>query len=476
MSIVNEFCNRAWDMYEAGLPAATREASKQRLLDIVGNALGATATPIEEITRGAASAWGSGSEASAWGLNRRYPSPVAAFINGAHAHAMDFDDTHLPSIVHPSASVVPASIAVAEEYGVSGNQLLDAITLGTELAVRLGTAGYDRERNVSVFFERGFHATSICGAVGSALAAALLAGLSREQTAAAAAIATSFGSGILEANRTGGTVKKVHCGWAAQAGVMASKLAVSGLTGPPTAFEGRFGLIESHCGEGMDFGIMLNGFGEYWEADSIAFKPYPCNVFTHPIIDAAVALNRSGIDAEQIASIEVGGAAAALRTIAFPEEDKARPESGYHAAFSAPYTVASALIGGGGLGLSHADFEDDRLKEDLRMRLAAATRCSVDEQADKSFPAALPAVVRVTMNDGEVHEHRVLNSRGTPDNPLTSEELLLKFRGNLEHAGLGGRVDVLTELLGRVETLDTVAPLAEALGHSAVSASEVGAR
>jgi len=463
LGIVNEFCEQAWQMYRSGLPRATRQKSEQRLLDSLGNALAATASEIDQVVRLSAAGWGSGSAASAWGSDWRYPAAVAAFINGSLSHALDFDDTHLPSIVHPSASIVPAALAVAEESGSSGAELLDAITLGTELAVRLGVAGYDRERNISVFFERGFHATSICGAIGAALSAALLSGLSSQQAASAAAIASSLGAGILEANRTGGTVKRVHCGWAAQAGVMAAKMAAAGLTGPPTAFEGRFGLISSHCGEGMDTSAILGGLGELWETDSIAFKPYPCNVFTHPIIDAAVALRASGVNAEDVLSIEIGGAGAALRTIAYPEKDKARPESGYHGAFSAPYTVASALVGGGGLGLSHSDFDDSRLQESLRMRLAQVTSCYVDEECDASFPASLPAVVRVRMRGGEVHEHRVRNSRGTPANPLSDADLLLKFRSNLEHAGMGDRADTLHALISTVETMSSVEPLVHAL-------------
>lgn len=463
VGIVNEFCDRAWEMHREGLPAGTRPASARRLLDLVGNALAASVTRTGQVTREAAAGWGSGAEATAWGGGGRFPAPVAAFINGALAHAMDFDDTHLPSIVHPSASVVPAGVAVAEQNGSSGAELLDALTLGTELAVRLGMAGYDAERNVSVFFERGFHATSICGAAGAALAAALLSGLDRAATAAAVAISTSMGAGILEANRTGGTVKRIHCGWAAQAGVMAARLAASGLTGPPTAFEGRFGLISSHCGEEMDLDAVLRGFGETWETDSIAFKPYPCNVFTHPIIDAAVELRRLGVRAEDVMTIQVGGAAAALRTIAYPEDDKARPESGYHAAFSAPYAVASALIGGGGLGLSHADFADERLDDELRMRLAGATTCHVDAEADRHFPASLPAVVRVSLRDGTVREHRILNSRGTPDNPLSDLELVMKFRANLEHAGWGERADDLADIIRGTAELPTVGPLVAAL-------------
>ena len=177
------------------------------------------------------------------GGEERCPAPAAALVNGTLAHALDFDDTHLPSVLHPSASVVPAALAVAEARGRSGAEALHAIAVGIEINVRLGSAGYDATQRVNLFFERGLHATSICGALAAAGAAALLLGLDAAGVADAIGIAASMGAGLLEANRTGGTVKRVHCGWAAHAGVCAAELARSGLTGPPTVLEGRFGFF-----------------------------------------------------------------------------------------------------------------------------------------------------------------------------------------------------------------------------------------
>ena len=136
----------------------------------------------------------------------------AAFANGVLAHSLDYDDTHLPSVLHPSASVVPAALAAAEHAGASGEQVVRAVAVGLEVAVRLGMAGYDEQLGNSVFFEHGQHATSITGAMGSAVAASLLYGADEKGVVDALGLTASMASGVIEANRTGGTVKRLHCG------------------------------------------------------------------------------------------------------------------------------------------------------------------------------------------------------------------------------------------------------------------------
>jgi len=125
--------------------------------------------------------------------------------------------------------------------------------------------GYDEELRNLVFFERGLHATSICGAVGAAVAVAMLQGQDEAGIASAAGIAASMGAGLLEANRTGGTVKWVHCGWAAHCGVAAADLARHGLTGPPTVLEGRFGFLQAFCGDRAHPYAVVRGLGTDWE-------------------------------------------------------------------------------------------------------------------------------------------------------------------------------------------------------------------
>lgn len=429
-TIVARLADLAVRTRDQGLPDGLRGDVARRVLDLLGNCLAAREETSAAAVLGAVRGWGGTEQATAIGSRMRLPAPSAALVNGTLAHSLDFDDTHLPSVLHPSSPVIPAALAVAEQVGASGPALLDAAGVGIEVAVRLGMGGYDEELGNSEFFERGLHATSICGAVGAAVAAAAVLGLDAAGVADAAGIAASMGSGLIEANRTGGTVKRVHCGWAAHAGVSAAELARHGLTGPPTVIEGRFGFLHAYCGDRADPAAVVDRLGEHWELPGIFVKPYPCNHFTHAGIDAALRLRADGLDPGDIAEIELGAPSAVLRTIGQPPEEKARPRSGYHAAFSGPYTVAAALSGGGGLGVFHEDFTDVAARNPLRLALAAKVRCVPDAECDRIFPHQFPAVLRVRTTDGRHYEARVDANRGGPENPLSSAELAEKFRLN----------------------------------------------
>jgi 2-methylcitrate dehydratase PrpD len=400
----------------------------------------------------------------------RYPAAAAALVNGTLAHSLDFDDTHLPSVLHPSSSVVPAALATAEAQGRNGAETLAAIAVGDELCVRIGAVGYDAERRANLFFERGLHATSICGTLAAAGTAAFLLGLDVDGVAAAIGIAASMGAGLLEANRTGGSVKRIHCGWAAHAGVTAAELARAGLTGPPTVLEGRFGFFQAYCGHVESMQALTDGLGERWEVLSVSFKPYPCNHFTHPGIDAALRLRADGLDPADIAALELGVPAAVLRTIGEPLEEKVRPRSGYHAAFSGPFTVASALLGGGGLGLYLDDFTDERARDPHLLDLAGRVRCVPDAECDRIFPQRFAARLRARTRSGEEHEVFVGSSRGGPGHPLTDDELQLKFDLNASRRLPRDQVDALRALVlgfdraaSPAALLETAAPRTPAL-------------
>jgi 2-methylcitrate dehydratase PrpD len=427
-----------------------REDVLGRILDVVGNCLAGRAEslgpadPDQAVLR-AVAAWGGRPESGVIGSDERLPAPSAALVNGTLAHVLDFDDTHLPSVLHPAASVVPAALAAADATGASGAQLLAAVAAGIEITNRLGMASYLVEIRNSLFFEKGFHATSICGTLGAAAAAGLLYGLDADQIASAMGIAASMGAGIIEANRTGGTVKRIHCGWAAHGGITAAVLAREGVTGPPTVLEGRFGFFAAYLDGRYDSGAMLDDLGHRWELLRTVYKPYPSNHFTHPGIDCALELRSRGLDPATIEWIELGVAAPTLRTIAEPHEDKIRPRSGYHAKFSGPYTVARALLGGGGLGVYLDDFTDATFSDRRVVELAAKVRCVADERASDIFPRAFAAVLRVQTTEGQLHEHRVDSSRGGPEHPLSRSDLLVKFRLNAGRALPTGQVEALVE-------------------------------
>jgi 2-methylcitrate dehydratase PrpD len=432
----------AADVRYDSLPAAVQASIRERMLDTLGIALAASKLDTSEMARSVGNAWGGPAEATVVAFGDRMPASGAAFVNGVLAHSLDFDDTHLPSVLHPSASIVPAALAAGEAAGASSHETIAAAAAGYEVCIRTGMAAYDRKLGNSIFFERGWHATSICGTLAAAVVAARLFGLGADGIGHALGIAASMGSGIIEANRAGGSVKRIHCGWAAHAGLVAAQCARAGLTGPPSALEGRFGFYQAFCGGTFDEKELVEGLGESWCVPGIFYKPYPANHFTHAGIDAALRL-RGRVRAEDVAEIELGVAGPTVRTIGEPREQKIRPQSGYHAQFSGPFTVAAAFLGGGGLGLDLSDFTDANTQDSRYLDLAAKVRVYAEPECDRIFPNQFPAVLRVKTKGGEQLVEKVLANRGGPGNPLSVEELKIKFLGNARRAIPEARAEAL---------------------------------
>ncbi len=443
------------------VPEAVARSVRERVLDTIGICLAARELETSGMARGVACRWGGAPETTVFGYGDRLPPAAAAFVNGTLAHSLDFDDTHLPSVLHPSASIVPGLIAMAESTDASMREFTAAAAAAYEVCIRTGMAAYDRGLGNSVFFERGWHATSICGTLGVAAGAARLLGLGADGIAHAIAIAASMGSGIIEANRAGGSVKRIHCGWAAHAGITAAQCAAGGLTGPVSVFEGRFGFYQAYCGGIVNPRELTAGLGETWCVPEIFFKPYPANHFTHGAIDAALAL-KTRVRIEDIDAITVGVAAPTLRTIAEPTEQKAQPQTGYQAQFSGPFAVAAALIGGGGLGVGLEDFTDAKARDRAYRDLASRVTFHADADCDQVFPNQFPAVMRVRTRSGVEHEARVMANRGGPANPLSQAELHTKFMSNATRALANHHAAALSELIlngadGPVATIATAA-------------------
>ena len=433
------------------LPSEVVASVRLRVLDTLGIALAASAAGLADGVVDLVKATGGRPEASIIGAEGRYPAAQAALVDGTLAHSLDFDDTHLPSILHPSASIVPAVLAIGEATGATGAELVAAVAVGIEVTVRTGMGGYLPDGE-NVFFERGWHATSICGTLGASAAAARLLGLDDAGIGHAIAIAASFGGGLLEANRSGGTVKRLHCGWAAHAGITAAQLAARGYTGPASVLEGRFGFYEAYLGGRFDPSQVTAGLGEQWEVPGVFFKPYPANHYTHAGIDAAIAIrDRDHPEIDRIVRIELGSSASALRTIGEPRAEKIAPRSGYHAQFSGPFTVATALLGGGGLGVWFDDFTDARARDERVLRLARLVETFVDPEVDALFPRRFGAIVRVHLDDGRVFEERVMVNRGGPDRPLSEEELRRKYLLNSTRRVPSATAERVADVVARLE-------------------------
>jgi 2-methylcitrate dehydratase PrpD len=467
----------AADCSYAHLPEDIIDGVRKRILDTLGICVAAVPLETSRAARKYVAEHGGAPKARAIGVPGLIPASLAAFANGVLAHSLDYDDTHLPSVLHPSASVVPAALAVAEAVGANGQATIAAVAAGLEVCVRIGMAGYDRDARNSTFFENGQHATSIAGTLGSAVAAALLLGLDADDIVNAIAIAASMASGVIEANRTGGTVKRMHCGWAAHSGISAAELAAHGFTGPPTVLEGRFGFFQAWLHGNFDGSAISAGLGTDWSSRNIFFKPYPANHFVHAAIDAAIALRHRGVSAEDVVSAVLGVAAPTVRTVGEPIQVKRTPATGYMAQFSGPYAVAVGLIGGGGLGAALADFTDELAREPRRRSLMAKVEVVADPKCSEIFPDQLPATLSVQLTNGRELTEEVLVNRGGPGRELSFGELAAKFRDNAGTMLLPTAVDALQSMVAHLEQLDDMrslldllTPLGQQLGNRSAEA------
>jgi 2-methylcitrate dehydratase PrpD len=430
-TLAQQLATFAAGLRETFVPAAVSDSVRMRVLDVIGLCIAAADLPTSRSALQFVSEQGGRGEAHGIGLDHPVPAAWAAFANGVLAHSLDYDDTHLPSVLHPSAAVVPAALAAGEQAGASGRQVVAAIAAGLEVCVRLGMAGYDEQSRNSIFFEHGQHATSICGAMGGAVSAAMLLGLDRDGIVHALGVTASMAAGIIEANRTGGTVKRLHCGWAAHSALAAAGLVRHGITGPPTVLEGRFGFFEAFLHGRYDPGAVTDGLGSTWSVPDIFFKPYPANHFTHAAIDAAYELAQQGLRPEDVAAIRLRVPAPVIRTIGEPIEEKRAPRTGYQAQFSGPYAVATGLLAGqAGTRPGRADFTDDLATDPVRRQIMAKVTVVADDECSQIFPFEFPAIVEVQTTDGRTLVQKVLTNLGGPRRPLSPGDLTRKFREN----------------------------------------------
>ncbi len=362
----------------------------------------------------------------------------AAFVNGTAAHGEDFDDTYEGGPVHAGAVIVPAVLAAAQRHGCSGADVLRGIAVGVEVTCRLCAVAPMQVHKA------GFHPTAIFGVMGAVAGVGAMLRLSEAQLVHAFGIAGSMAGGIIEYLAEGAWTKRLHPGWAAQSGYRAVRLALAGFEGPRTVFEGQHGFFHGYAnlktapagkpgergGEG-DFEAMLDGFGTHWVWPTIAFKPYACGTMAHPFIDCARAFRQRGFAPETIARIDCETAEGIVHRLWEPLANKAAPPNAYAAKFSIPYAIAVALLkDNAGLGEY-----TDALAHDPALRALAAKVHYVVDPANL-YPKQFTGHIQVTLNDGQVFEHRQGFFKGGTGHPLTDDELLFKFHANCAHGGL----------------------------------------
>ncbi len=400
---------RLWERFGnlsyQGLPEDVRTLAGQCILDWFACALAGSREPLAEILRDEFS--DVTGPCTVAGTAMRTTPTVAALINGATSHALDYDDTSTVMGGHPTVPVFPAVLALAEERGASGSDLITALVVGAEVEGRLGSAIGGKH------YAKGWHVTSTMGVFGAAAGAARLLGLNAEQFGHAIGLAASQASG-LKAN-FGTMTKPFHAGHAAERGLLSARLAARGYTSNPEAFSARQGLVEA-AGTGTIDEERLARVNDDWIIRHTLFKYHAACYLTHAAIESALRL-RASVALDEVAAATVTVHPSLLDVCGIPE-----PLTGLEAKFSLTGTTAMAL-----LGMDTADpatFVDALVQGEALQRLIRRVRVETDRNLSQT-----QAVVE--LEDKAQRSYRAEHDSGVPASDLAAQGARLhnKFLG-----------------------------------------------
>lgn len=324
------FCaNLQWE----DVPASVRHEAKRALLNYFAVALAGAADPTMDKLRRSLRGFNAGGDATIIGSGERADVLHAVWLNAMSANVHDFDDTHMPSILHPTAPVAPVPLALAQCRPMSGAELLLALVTGMEVACRVAMAVSPGH------YRRGWHITSTCGVFGAAAAAARTMGLSPAQTVSAFGMAAMQAGGSVEA--LGTTAKSLGVGNAARNGLLSARLAADGLNGPDEPLEGERGFLRLMTDE-VRTDCITQGLGQDWSLLSNTYKPYPCGVVLNPVIEACLGLRREhGLRVADVLAVTLTG-----HPLLRERTDRPAPATGRLSQVSAQHAVGVVLATG----------------------------------------------------------------------------------------------------------------------------------
>ena len=389
------------------VPERVRHQARRSFLNLFAVALAGCRTDPIEIALASLKEFSGGRSATLIGRSERIDALSAAFLNAAAANVHDFCDTHVATVIHPTAPVAPALLALAELRKVSGPELLLGFILGNEVQARIGLAISPHHYN------KGWHITSSCGVFGAAAGSGKLLRLNEGQLVSALGTASTQSAGLCEC--LGWPAKSVSVGNAARNGLWSALLAEKGLDGPAEPLAGRQGFYNA-MGDRPDLSRLTDGLGETWELMATSYKPYPCGFVIHPVLDCVLDWRREHANAEVMRVVVRGNPLLAHRA------DRPEISTGRESQVSVQHAVAAALV----FRKAGLDQFTDACVNDPRV---LALRPRIEVVRDASF-STIAAVVEITTADGEVHRLSQSAARGSDVNPMSDHDLEQKLRAS----------------------------------------------
>ena len=423
----------------SGVPQAVRHEAARAMVNWLGCAIAGCRDEAVERLVATLRDFSGAPQATLLGRGERFDALTTACVNAVASNVLDFDDTHLRTVIHPTVPVAPALLALAEHRALSGAEFVHAFVLGVDAECRIGNAISPEH------YEKGWHITATCGVIGAAVACAKALKLDVRQTAHAIGIASTQASGLT--SMLGTMSKCYNMGHAARNGLTAALLAERGFTSSERALEaprGFLNVLSPRC----DSAEVTADLRSRWELLANAYKPYPCGIVIHPVIDACLDLRAAhAIEAAHIASVNIVVNPLAQKLCGNPA-----PRNGLEAKLSLHHSAAVALLEG---SAGVAAYEDAKVRDPRVLALRAKVALSTDPAVAKE-----QARVRVLLADGVQHELFVERARGSLERPMTDAELDAKFRSLAAAELAPGGIERLAEQCWMLERLPDAGALA----------------
>jgi 2-methylcitrate dehydratase PrpD len=423
------------------LPESIRKEAARTLLNYVGCAVGGSSHETVNIAIEALSPFSGPAQATVIGRHERLDMLHAALMNGISSHVLDFDDTHLRTVIHPAGPVISAILALSETRKISGADFVNALVAGIEVECRIGNSVYPAH------YTTGWHITGTAGVFGAAAAAGKLMGLNEQQMLWALGLASTQPVGLQE--MFGTMTKSFHPGRAAQNGLTAALMAAKNFTSSTQSLEAKYGWANV-LSVTRNYAEITENLGKTWEIAVNSYKPFACGIVMHPTIDGCIQLrNEHKLTPAGVQSVELR-----VHPLVLELTGKKTPATGLEGKFSIYHAAAIAIAeGAGGVG----QFSDRAVQEKDVVALRGRVTAVVD-------PVIKEDQVRIilTATDGRRLEKFIEHAVGSVNHPMTDKDLEGKFEGLATGILPKDRVRRLMDLCWQIESSTDSAAIARA--------------
>jgi 2-methylcitrate dehydratase PrpD len=406
--------------------------------------------------------WGGRKESSIIRCKQKVPAPNAAQVNSTIVHALDYDDVHESSVMHPGVITIPTCMAVAEKKGgLSGREFITAVALGVDMMCRLGLA--TRPGATGLLKPAGWHFTPLYGFLAAAGITGRILGLDENGIVNALGIAYHQCSGNIQCVLDGALTKRMGPGFASRGGITAALMAEKGVTGARNSLEGERGMYKLYHQGSYDAKGLTADLGKHFEGVNVSIKPYPCCRGIHTFIDAALELvNKHNIEAQDVKEIIIFSGEGTYYVLCTPLEVKCKPRNIVDAQFSVPWGVATAIAR---RRVGMEDFTETAIKSHDILEVSNKINVELDPGLNRSDKIESGKVMIITKS-GEEKSEQVDDPLGSPQRPMSFNDCITKFRNCSSYPVeklSEKRIEKIIELVRELERVEDIREIIELL-------------